>query len=255
MLKAPVSIERRRAKSSRHGLDNSGHIHLSDFEAFAPTGWTEALSLQPRGVRITTAPYRLAAAAAQQVDADDVIFDIGPNVGALNRAILLGCDGFIVPLAPDLFSLNALPSVGKSMAGWIRQWARIRSEVSEESLGFALPKGEPSPLGYISQQFAIYRSAPAGAYRRWLAQIPSAYRSGIVEPLEAVGIRVPHGDHQIGEVSNLSSLVPIAQQSNAAVFELSGSEARGAHYTKAKDTLDNLRRSALPSPVGAGAAR
>src|SRR5512135_80937 len=35
--------------------------------------------------------------------ADYVFVDLGPNVGALNRAVLLGSDYLILPMASDLF--------------------------------------------------------------------------------------------------------------------------------------------------------
>ena len=39
--------------------------------------------------------------------ADYVFFDAGPNIGPLNRAMLLDCTHFIVPVACDLFSMRA----------------------------------------------------------------------------------------------------------------------------------------------------
>jgi chromosome partitioning protein len=89
-----------------------GDIRLSEYEEFAPTGWTEALAGQPRGFQVSTAIYRLIRSIASQVSADYVFVDLGPNVGALNRNVIIGSTGFVVPLAPDLFSLTALPSVG-----------------------------------------------------------------------------------------------------------------------------------------------
>jgi hypothetical protein len=103
-------------------------------------------------------------------------------------------------------------------------------------LNFALPEGKPSPLGYISQQFAVYREQPAEAYRRWIAQIPDQYRTGIIDPLSAAGVHVPSADGKIGEVRNLSSLIPMAQRNRSAIFELTGTEARGAQFTRAQDT-------------------
>lgn len=214
-----------------------GHIDLSEYEGICPEGWTNALAGNLRGLRVTTAPYRLAVTAAEHVGAEFVIFDVGPNVGAMNRNILLSCDGFIVPLAPDLFSLSALRSVGRSTISWVDGWARVQASFASSDLNFQMPIGRPSPLGYVSQQFAIYRQAPAEAYRRWLAEIPGTYQREVVEPLRNAGIRIPEGSDQIGEVRNLSSLVPMAQRSNLAVFELGGVEARGAQYTRAKDTL------------------
>lgn len=214
-----------------------GDIRLSDYEEFAPTGWTEALAGMPRGFQVSTAIYRLIRDTASQVSADYVFVDLGPNVGALNRNVIIGSTGFVVPLAPDLFSLTALPSVGKSVANWIDEWATAKKSAERKDLAFdfELPPGLPSPLGYVSQQFTVYRDQPAEAYKHWNDRMPSAYQSGIVESLAKVGSLAPSSAASIGEVPNLSSLVPIAQRTHKAVFELNGSEARGAHYTRARN--------------------
>jgi len=223
-----------------------GHIQLSDYEEICPAGWTEALAGNARGLRVTTAPFRIALAASRTIGAEYVIFDLGPNVGAMNRNILLSCDGFVVPLAPDLFSLNALSSVGRRIELWVAEWGAIMEAVGRRKLelDFPLPTGRPSPLGYVSQQFSIYRQAPAEAYSRWLDQIPEAYRIEVAQRLSLAKLAVPKGQDRIGEVRNLSSLVPIAQRSNAAVFELGGSEARGAQFTRAKDTYKTFNEIA-----------
>jgi cellulose biosynthesis protein BcsQ len=104
-----------------------GDIRLSDFEGIMPNAFTEALAGQERGFRVTSAPYRLVQQLGEIVDADYAFVDLGPNVEALNRAVLLGSDYLIVPMASDLFSLRALPSVGGSLTTWIRQWATAKS--------------------------------------------------------------------------------------------------------------------------------
>jgi chromosome partitioning protein len=217
-----------------------GHIRLSEYEEICPTNWTSALAGNVSGLRVTTAPFRVAQETSRLIDADLVLIDVGPNVGAMNRNILLAADGFVVPLAPDLFSLNALKSVGRSTTLWIREWQAIRGafERRNQPMPFITPIGRPVPLGYVSQQFATYRQAPAEAYRRWLRQIPDAYRNDIAEQFESIGIDVPAPPDILGEVRNLSSLVPMAQSANRAVFELTGTEARGSQYTKARDTVE-----------------
>ncbi|WP_330271193.1 ParA family protein [Lentzea sp. NBC_00516] len=217
-----------------------GDIRLSEFEEIAPTGWTEAVAGNAGGFRTSTALYRLVSRLGSNINADIALLDLGPNVGALNRTAILASDGFVVPLAPDLFSISALSSVGKSASLWTGEWEAAKGSGARRKidLGFALPAGKPVPLGYISQQFSVYRQEPAEAYRRWISKIPTAYSSGILEPLEEAGVKVPTQPPRIGEVKNLSSLVPIAQRTNQAIFELGGAEARGAQYTRAKDTYD-----------------
>lgn len=220
-----------------------GSIRLSEFEEIAPQGWTDALAGNARGFRVSSALARLINKLGDEVGADYALLDLGPNVGALNRTALLASDGFVVPLAPDLFSLSALPSVGRSVALWIEEWRAAKGSAQRRNLnlGFELPEGEPSPLGYVSQQFAVYRQAPAAAYRRWIERIPEQYVNGLLEPLANIGIEAPPGDAKIGEVKGLSSLVPMAQRSNSAVFELTGAEARGAQFTRARDTYELFR--------------
>ena len=41
--------------------------------------------------------------------------DIGPNLGALNRAVLVSADHIVVPLAADLYSLRSLHNLGPTL--------------------------------------------------------------------------------------------------------------------------------------------
>ena len=215
-----------------------GDIRLSSFEEVLPQAWTECLAGAFRGFQITTAVYRMVQKLGAEVDADYAFIDLGPNVGALNRAIMIGADGFVVPLSPDLFSLTALPSVGKSVAAWTMDWeAALQSaERRGTAIDAGAPKGKPSPVGYVNQQFASYRGVPTAAFQRWSKRIPLAYDQELVAPLREAGIPIPDGPALLGEVRNLSSLIPMAQHSNVAVFELAGTQARGAQFTRAKDT-------------------
>ncbi|MGA5770747.1 ParA family protein [Streptomyces pseudogriseolus] len=223
-----------------------GNIRLSEFEEICPQGWTEALAGNAGGFRVSTTIHRLALLLAGEVSADYVLADLGPNVGALNRTALLASDGFVIPMAPDLFSITALPSVGKSTSLWVEEWraARGSAERRQLDLNFELPLGEPSPLGYISQQFTTYRQVPAAAYKQWIDRIPQEYGNGVIEPLRKAGVPIPRQQPQIGEVRNLSSLIPMAQRSQSAVFELSGTEARGSQFTRARDTFSLFEKLA-----------
>ena len=118
-----------------------GDIRLSAFEEILPQAWTEGLAGQRRGFQASSAMYRLIRRLGEEVGADYAFVDLGPNVGALNRAIMIASDGFVVPLSPDLFSLTALPSVGSSATRWILDWeAALKSaERSKVSLDIHHP--------------------------------------------------------------------------------------------------------------------
>lgn len=226
-----------------------GHIRLSDYEEALATRWPETTSGRYPGLQLSTALNRVIRRTANVIEADVTLIDLGPSVGALNRVALLGSDGFVVPLAPDLFSLTALPSVGSSLRNWIEEW-RIALQQGGRTGDIndfedVVLSGSPSPLGYISQQFASYRSAPTKAFKSWMDQIPAAYERSIVEELKGAGVVVTERIGEIGTIRNLSSLVPMAQEQNAAIFELSGALARGAQYVRARDTYEEFNALAV----------
>ena len=50
--------------------------------------------------------------AGKDVGADLVVIDVGPNLGALNRAALVAAEDVVIPLAPDLYALPGLHNLG-----------------------------------------------------------------------------------------------------------------------------------------------
>nr|WP_228060734.1 MULTISPECIES: AAA family ATPase [unclassified Coleofasciculus] len=67
--------------------------------------WPGCLDRKERSFRIISAFWRLLDRAAKNTIADVVLVDLGPNLGAINRAALIASDYVVVPLSPDLFSL------------------------------------------------------------------------------------------------------------------------------------------------------
>jgi chromosome partitioning protein len=227
-----------------------GDINLSAFEDILPTAWPEAVSGRERGYRVTSAPYRLAQEAGEAVDAEYVLIDLGPNVGPLNRAVILGSDYLLVPIASDLFSLRALPSVGQSVRTWIREWQTALGQSPD--LPFPVQHGKPRLLGYVSQQFNIYRGEATQAFSNWIAQIPDQFEKGLVEPLREYsdgdgGTLADPADSagmKVGDLKNFHSLVPEAQNVRRAIFELTQNEVIGNQLTRARDSEKEFRKLA-----------
>ncbi|MCV7198133.1 ParA family protein [Mycobacterium angelicum] len=228
----------------------AGDLRLSDFEGIMPGAWPEALAGFERGFRVTSAPYRLIQELGQEVQADYAFVDLGPNVGALNRAVLLGSDYLVVPLAADLFSLRALPSVGGSLERWVREWDTATKVTDPASLPFAIPTGLPKVLGYVSQQFNIYRGEATMAFSNWIDQMPEAIEQGLLQPLaqfpDGTGATLADPAESdgpdLGELKNYHSLVPHAQTMRRAIFELEADEViRGNQFTRARESENHFR--------------
>jgi chromosome partitioning protein len=150
-----------------------GDLLLSDFDGELSNAWTQILAGQERGYRVTSAIYRLINEFAVQNSIDYILIDLGPNLGSLNRAILLGCDHFIVPMIPDLFSLRGSQNLGRVFADWIRIYEQSRLRIG--ALPFNVPNGKPVFSGYVLQQFNVYRTRKTKAYQNWGDQIPDLY--------------------------------------------------------------------------------
>jgi cellulose biosynthesis protein BcsQ len=221
-----------------------GDIALSDFEGILPGAWTEALAGDERGFRVTSAPYRMVQTLGAITEADYAFIDLGPNVGALNRAVIIGSDYLVVPMASDLFSLRALPSVGKSVDRWVSQWATAQKVVSAD-LDFNIPKGRPKILGYVSQQFNIYRGDPTLAFQKWIEGMDEGVSKGLLDPLQkhsdggVATLADPALSHgaKLGTLKNFHSLVPHAQTMRQEILELEGDDViRGAQITRANES-------------------
>lgn len=128
-----------------------GSIDLVGFEGTLPVAWTECLAGHVRGFRVTSALFRMLQRAGEEVRANFVLLDLGPNVGGLNRAGVLSSDYFIGPMTADLFSTRAVRNLGHTIREWSEQWATALRHAP--AIDFDLPMGRPRFLGYIAQQF------------------------------------------------------------------------------------------------------
>ena len=186
---------------------------------------------------------------------DIVLIDLGPNLGALNRSVLGGCDYFITPLSPDLFSIKGTENLGNKFVVWNEEWKNnLRKWRSGEGgiLIEDLPSGTPIFLGYVMQQHNI-RNTNTGMTKGWSIfgkEIDGAIRKNIVDkllPLEQVEEKE---SYILGKIPNLHSLIPYSLNAHKPVYKCTGKDGlKGEHITKAKNSrilfdgiIDEIRK-------------
>lgn len=197
-----------------------GDIRLSEFETDLAEFWGQCLQRKLRGFRGTTALSELVNELALKLEADYVFYDSGPNIGPLNRAIVLDCDFLIVPVACDLFSLRALKTLGRTLVTWIRDWETIADLAPE---GVTLLKGEPALLGYIPEGFRVYGDTISREHSSYLSKIEKEIHSQLVVLLNAVNPKLAPGrlrDFRLGEVKHFGALVPASQREGLALYDV-----------------------------------
>lgn len=199
-----------------------GHLALSRFEQTLAEEFAKTLATDnERALDVTTAMDLLSNLAAEQVGADLLILDVGPSLGALNRSALLACDQVILPVAPDLFSLQGLRNVGPTLRDWRRDWSMVRERGLRGKPQEHLSSHEFLPLGYMVQQHLARADRPVAGYARWAQLIPEEYRRHVLDQApEARAIPFEQDEHCLALIPHYASLVPIAQEAHKPIFDL-----------------------------------
>ena len=188
-----------------------GDIRLSEFEQELVSRWTECIQRKPKGFRGTTALSSLVDRVVSAYDIDFVFYDAGPNIGPLNRVLLLDCDYFIVPIACDLFSIRALKTLGHTLVTWINEWDTIE-ELAPTNV--QLLPGSPKFLGYIPQRFRVYGGDVAAVYARYLPRIVKGISNDVVTVLRRIDPALaPQSASQaeLGQVKDFATIATASQ--------------------------------------------
>lgn len=203
-----------------------GDIRLSEFEQELNQIWVECLQRKIRGFKGASAISQIVNEIAKEKKVDYVFYDIGPNIGPLNRVILLDCDYFIIPAACDLFSVRALKTLGKTLYTWIQEWDVIYQLAPDNTL---LLPGKPNYIGYILQRFRMYGDAIASQFASYAGKLERSTYSDITEVLRKIDKNLAKGtlsQTKLGQVKDFASLVPLSQTQGLSFFDVDGGNAQ-----------------------------
>lgn len=199
-----------------------GDIRLAEFEGELAQFWNECFQRKSKGFRGTGALSNLVNEAAAKIGADLILYDSGPNIGALNRVILLDCDFFLIPAACDFFSTRAIRTLGRALSEWISSWQTIL-ELAPENV-YLMP-GKPKLLGYVPQRFRVYASRPSAQFAALLPRIEKTVKEDVITVLERLDkelISAAIHPLNIAEVKDFSGLSTSAQIQGVALWNVDG---------------------------------
>lgn len=228
-----------------------GDLELSRFEDDLSQNWPKCADGDERAFRVTSALARALGMATTHHRADVALLDVGPNLGALNRAALLACDDIVVPLGADLFSLQGLRNVGPALRDWRRLWTERLSRNPDPEL--ALPAGELKPIGYIVMRHSTRAGRPARAFGQWLNRIPVQYRESVLNMLPAQVPTLAADPNCLAQLKDYRSLMPMAQEARKPMFHLKPADgAFGGHQAAVSDCYADFKRLTLEIARRAG---
>ena len=224
-----------------------GDIRMSEFEESLADSWTACFKRKLGAFRSTTAISLLVDRASKAHDYDFVFYDAGPNIGSLNRVLLLDSDFFIVPVACDLFSTRALSTLGQTLKRWILDWRTVRALAPD---GLYLLPGTPRFMGYVPQRFKTYGQSMASVPAGFLRKVERRVYSDLIAVLRRVDrslapTGVSHG--RLGQVKDLASTVQLAQEQGVPISQVQGGNDQ--HKTEALNAFSTIARAIITRSV------
>ena len=206
-----------------------GDLALSRFEDKLSDAWPRCHNRDEAAFRIMTAFHRVIERAVKQQNAALALIDVGPNLGAINRSAIIASEYVVIPLAPDLFSLQGLRNLGPTLREWRLSWRELLGKAPKDE-DLSLPRGEMNPSGYVVVQHSMRDSRPVKAYQRWMDRIPAVYREAVLAKPSARLHTVATDPYCLSTLKHYRSLMPMAMESRKPMFFLKPADgAIGSH--------------------------
>ena len=205
-----------------------GNLSLSIFEDKLSDAWLKVLDGDSYSFRLTSIFNTIINDAVSQFNAEIVLIDVGPNLGAINRAVTISSDYIIMPVASDLFSLQGIKNIGLTLSKWKNGWTQ-RKEQKPDTISYQIPEKESKPIGYIVMQYSAKESRPVQAYLKWANRIPSVFSEFVLGNISAT-TSVENDDYCIALLKHYRSLAPMSTEAHKPIFLLKPADgAIGAH--------------------------
>lgn len=220
-----------------------GDMLLTGFEDALSDSWPKCLGGDPGAFRVISAFWRTMQESAENVDAQLILVDLGPNLGAINRSSLIASDYVVIPLTPDLYSIQGLQNLGPTLNSWRNDWQKRIAE--KGALDIKLPEGKMAPVGYIVQRHSVRLDRPVRAFERWISRIPIEYRDVILNKKTRQKLTTANDPNCLALLKDYRSLMPLAHEANKPIFHLQPADgAIGAHMSAVQKAGDDFKKLA-----------
>jgi chromosome partitioning protein len=229
-----------------------GDLGLSRFEDKLSDAWPRCHNRDEAAFRVMSAFHRIIENAARACAATLALVDVGPNLGAINRAALIASAQVVLPLAPDLFSLQGLKNLGPTLRDWRAVWGELRKKAPQ---ALSLPTGEMQTLGYVIMQHGLRDNRPVKAYQRWMDRIPEVYRTAVLAEATSEAPPIAKDPYDLALLKHYRSLMPMAMDVRKPMFFLKPADgAIGAHVDAVRACYDDFLRLSIRIADKAGVA-
>ena len=237
-----TDIVPQKSSENRFGVDLiPGHPRLSAVEDTLSRAWTDLTAKKIGGFRITL--WLRALLKELQSRYDFVFIDVGPSLGSINRSILVSSDSFVTPLGSDVFSLLGIRNIAQWMTAWADEYARSYKAAVRDDKEQVTKYDVPGTLditagfsGYTLQQYITKskqgRRRATVAFEKIIEKVPQEIEKNLSKFIPK---HLDFSDLHLGDVPNLYSIIPLAQNVNSPIFALKGGDKLvGSQYQQSQ---------------------
>jgi chromosome partitioning protein len=198
-----------------------GDLSLSELEDEFSLAWQKYSGSRQQELPSIVSLFRqLFQQLSTSAEADIVLLDLGPNIGAINRSAVLISNYLITPLSLDLISMQGLRYLQLALSRW---------QSAEEI-------AETQPLGYIIQQQNSFFAQPLN-YQSWQTQVDQIYSN--------IKSTTTEESNCLALFKNYQGLLPMALSSRKAMFQLKPADGAIGTYSKAvREVYEDYRQLA-----------
>lgn len=209
-----------------------GHVGLAEYEI--PLGVAQELTGSIRSLKnLPGAITDLFDKTAAKFNADYILIDMSPNLGAINQNILTTSDFFLVPTTADFFSVMAIDSLSKMLQKWYA-WAKMASSLPIlREATYPFPEVNLKFLGTIVQNSRIIRGKEIAPFQIWIEKNQESVANKLVPVLEKNNMLLPKENYinegieehfTLAKISNFNSLIALSQEHGTPVYALTAEQ-------------------------------
>jgi cellulose biosynthesis protein BcsQ len=227
-----------------------GHVGLAEDEV--SLGIAQQLSETVQTLRNLPGSFNyLFDITAEHYEADYVLIDLSPGLGAINQNLVATADYFIMPASPDVFSVMAIDSLSRVIPKWLN-WARSAAQLNALSAAdYPFPEPTLKFLGTIVQRYRLRAGEPTQAFQKYFDQLDDSINKLLVPALESAGALLPDEVYtaagmearlRLASIPDFNTLIAGSQRARKPVFALTQADTQrtGVVWANVKESIDSF---------------
>jgi cellulose biosynthesis protein BcsQ len=208
----------------------AGHVGLNEYEV--TLGIAQDLSSSLQALKNLPGAFKyFVTKVAEKYNADYVLVDMNPSLGAINQNFLMTSDYFLLPTAPDYFSLMALDSLTKVLPKWA-DWAKKAHDLELlKNADYPFPAPNLKFIGTVTQKFRPRKGKATEGFQSWIDQINDRVSTQLFPVLQKYDLTLEpqlYDDAGVGltkhyclaEIPDFNTLIATSQDNQTPVFAL-----------------------------------